>query len=414
VARVTRQDLHRLDAVQTTADGGLRVTGRFARVGVLTYSDGAGDTWGELVPPETLFDPSSMETLRGVAVTDLHPGGLVTPETRKALAVGHVGDAIGPDGDYLTGPVYVTDAEEIARVQRGERKDLSCGYTCDLDETPGTFNGQPYRAVQRGRVYNHLGLGPEGWGRAGTDVSLRLDGSTATTPCARVDSATTPTKGTRMKFALKIRGKVVHIDADQPVEVATQDAQGEIDTVVAAADDLATKLKAAESALMEALKSVAALKAAHAAEEAAEPKPVTEADVPEAVADSIVAKRLAKLDAAREGARFVAPTIKLDGLKVRDIHAQVVAAQLPTVKTDGLSDDLLAGMFAGIVEGAKTRGARRADSDRALSAVVDPTVAPTDAHADAAETPVKRQQDALKKWGSAPLGVATLNTHKGS
>ena len=37
-------------------------------------------------------------------------------------------------------------------------KELSLGYNLDLDETPGEWEGQPYDAVQRNIVINHLAL----------------------------------------------------------------------------------------------------------------------------------------------------------------------------------------------------------------------------------------------------------------
>jgi hypothetical protein len=98
MARAARYDLHRLDAVEVTASGALRVPARLARVGVLVYDDGAGNTWGEFVPPDTLFAADSLATMRGVALTDLHPQKQVTPENRKALQLSliHISEPTRP------------------------------------------------------------------------------------------------------------------------------------------------------------------------------------------------------------------------------------------------------------------------------------------------------------------------------
>ena len=396
-ARHTRYDLHRLDAAEKLASGALRVPARVARVGVLDYSDGQGNTWGELVPEETLFDPSSMGTLRAAACTDLHPGELVTPLTRKGLQVGHVSDVIARDGEYLATAVYITDAEEIRLVQSGERRDVSCGYECELDETPGVFDGRPYQRVQRDRVYNHLGLGPAGWGRAGTDVSLRLDGAderaTGTdgasagrrAPFARLDGADAQTSQAQTTDRTSPGGVSAPIDSPAMTGMETRMAQKitkrdgdemppkpedkdkkDMDAPGAESKkidspDLGAQLDAANAALMEAMKTIAVLKAQLVVAESAEAPAVTEESVPEMVADAIVERRLAKLDAARSDARVIAPEVKLDGLlSTRKIHEAAIKSVSPEMKLDGLSDDRVAGMFDALKLGAEK--VKKADS----------------------------------------------------
>lgn len=435
VARAARYDLHRLDGVEELPSGELRVPARLAKVGVLTYEDAEGNTWGELVPDETLFAADSMASARGMAVADLHPGKLITPITRKGLQVGHVGDDVRRDGAYLAAPVYVTDAAEIELVRKGERKDVSCGYTCDFDETPGVYGGVQYKRIQRNRIYNHLGLGPEGWGRAGTDVALRLDGAQQVAarfdaPTTRLDSQTVLTTegasrvtsdhtGARMK--IKIRGREYKLDADAEVAEAqkTVDAmEAEVaasipkkDADAMEAEHLA-KIATLEKLAAEMAKTVAELKAGEAAE-------VSEADVPEAVADSIVSKRLARLDSAREGARLIAPAVKLDGLmKPRAIQSAAIALALPTVKLDGLSDDGVNGVFTGLVEGARAKATKRTDGNAKVAAVMGVTAeqAADVAREDGANNtfdPIQAQRDALASWGSSKKANTTASNANG-
>lgn len=460
-ARHTRYDLHRLDAAEKLASGALRIGARVAKVGVLDYTDADGNTWGELVPPETLFAADSMATLRAVALTDLHPGSLVTPETRKGLQVGHVGDVIAQDGPYLSAPVYVTDAAAIDLVQRGERKDVSCGYTCDLDETPGTFEGKPYRAIQRARIYNHLGIGPEGWGRAGTDVGLRLDGASETAesgkraPVARLDggesqashaspagvqqplpgtqktstdsqttgrsaATTAPAKGAQRSAMAQ---KTTRKDGDEPTEMDPKKDAEPGDEMVpkkdadAMAAQGAAKLAAMEALIAQLTKEIAELKSSMAA-------PATEEDVPETIADSIVAKRLAKLDAAREGARLIAPAVKLDGVMTpRKIHEAAIAVALPTLKLDGLSDDGVSGVFVGQVEAARKAAEKgnRSDSNTSRAtrndalgnahraAVVDPNTAEDDS-AEASYR--KMREDSRDAWKRSKPALSVSTTIK--
>lgn len=467
-ARHTRYDLHRLDAAEKLASGALRIGARVAKVGVLDYTDADGNTWGELVPPETLFASDSMATLRAVALTDLHPGSLVTPETRKGLQVGHVGDVIAQDGPYLSAPVYVTDAAAIDLVQRGERKDVSCGYTCDLDETPGVFEGKPYRAIQHARIYNHLGVGPEGWGRAGTDVGLRLDGASETAesgmraPVARLDAGdtqtsqtapadtqralpgtqktststdttgsaaptTTPQKGNRSAMAqTKTNARAARKDGDEmppkPDEKDKKDMEG-AESEKIDSPDLGAQLDAANDALMEAMKTIATLKAQLAVSEATEPK-ITEETVPEEVADSIVSKRLAKLVSATADAKLVAPAVKLDGLvSTRKVHEAALSIVVPEMKFDGLTDERVAGMFDALAATAKKAAEKgnRSDSNTARTvrndalgnahraAAVDPNAAEDDS-AEAAYR--KMREDSRDAWRHSKPALSVSTTIK--
>lgn len=243
--RVTRIDVGALDRFERTPSGGLRIPAFLTRVGVLTYRTPDGETMRELRPREEVLDAASIATLEDAPVTDLHPPGLVKPETWKEYAVGSV-RAARADGDRVAGDLLVLDADEIRRVEAGERVEVSCGYTCDLDRTPGMFEGERYDAVQRRIRYNHAGLGPRGWGRAGPEVALRLDGT-------QLDAAYEVTMSTR-----RIRVDGIEYDAGsdshlQAIErsferrdAALATAQSERDEARGRADTLTTRLATAE------------------------------------------------------------------------------------------------------------------------------------------------------------------------
>lgn len=318
-----------------------------ARAGVLRYRDTEGQEWAELVPPETLGDDASLATLRGATVTDLHPPGLVTADTYREVAVGHVHDDARVESGYLVATLTVNDAAECARIRAGERRDTSAGYECDLDETPGVFEGESYQRVQRNRRYNHVGLGPSGWGRAGSDVGLRLDGGAV---AVRVDA---PAGDPTMK-KIKIRGVEYRLDGedkalDDKKIAAAQDA---VDSMEKKADADGAELAAVKDALMKALQTVAGLEAKMAAASAATPAPVTEDMVPEEIQDSICVKRGALRESA---AKVLGADVKLDGLKADEIRRKVVAKALPTVKLDGLSADTVLGMYEAVTATAATR-----------------------------------------------------------
>lgn len=167
-----------ITATTTTPSGGRRLSGRFTRVGVATYQRADGSSSRELRSREEVFHPDSLASLRGAAVTDLHPEGeeMVTPSNWSTLAKGVALEG-RPVDPYIEGQVDVNDGAVIALIDAGERKEISMGYSCDVDETPGVYEGQPYDRVQRNIRYNHVAIGPDGWGRMGPAVSLRLDSS---------------------------------------------------------------------------------------------------------------------------------------------------------------------------------------------------------------------------------------------
>jgi len=102
-------------------------------------------------------------------------GGLVTAENASSLQAGHVGENIRKDGSDIMGPLVVTDKDAVADIESG-KIDISCGYQCKLDDSPGTYEGEPYDCIQRGIRYNHVAVGLES-GRAG-NAFINLDEKT--------------------------------------------------------------------------------------------------------------------------------------------------------------------------------------------------------------------------------------------
>lgn len=175
-----RYDAGTTGKVVVTPQGGLRIPAVPTRVGVFPYTDDAGKTRAEYRPPEEVFHPDSLDTLRAAPVTDLHPTEQVSAANWRALAVGHVADAITPQGDEVVTCLVIQDAQMVQKVGQGTAKELSCGYSCDLELVAGMApNGQKYDAIQRRIRYNHVALGPPGWGRQGPDSSIRLDSGDA-------------------------------------------------------------------------------------------------------------------------------------------------------------------------------------------------------------------------------------------
>ncbi len=163
--------MYRYDRVpfkaQKTAEGFIRDKPVIGRTGILRYLNADGSERLEYRPPEEAFSPDSLATLKGVPVTVGHHGLVTSDDIEHQQAIGTVLDAGEKDGNNIVANMVLyrlpTDARE-----------LSCGYTLDLDETPGTTpDGEHYDAVQRNIRYNHVAVVRRG--RAGV-ARLNMDG----------------------------------------------------------------------------------------------------------------------------------------------------------------------------------------------------------------------------------------------
>ena len=345
MADVVRIDYGTVSNVQRTPQGGLRVDARLTKAGVLMYRDTAGNEWGELRPPEEVFNADSLATLRDAPVTVKHPSSLVTPDNFAQVARGHVADMPREDaGRYVAAPIVVQDASAVAAIERGDLRDISAGYVCEIDPTPGTFEGVPYKQVQRKIRYNHAALLEPGAGRAGTDVGIRMDGAAVEvrldakekTPPASSGAGTTRAdtrnqqEPTKMAFKLKVGGKEIEIrsDADAPM------AQAAVDDTVST---LTQEASAAKAAALDSYKKIAALEATitmHESEEGDEDEPVTEDMIPEEVLDAAIANRERLRADARAvlGEGVFGEKGALKGAKPEAIRAAVLAKIAPDTK----------------------------------------------------------------------------------
>lgn len=139
------------------------------RSGLLTYYTADGKKRIEYRPPEQAFNADSLATLQGIPVTNTHPKGLVTEKTySESNPVGAVLSIGKQDGQNIIADVVIYDLAEC-----GKNRELSCGYTTETIETPGTTpEGEHYDAIQTNIVYNHLAVVKAG--RAG-NARLHLD-----------------------------------------------------------------------------------------------------------------------------------------------------------------------------------------------------------------------------------------------
>ena len=155
-------------AATKTAEGFIRDTPIVGRAGILLYRNADGTEHREYRPPEEAFKADSLASLMGKPITIGHKAFVTAGNAAQVAPIGSVLSAGRQDGDTIRADIVIYNLDTNAR-------ELSCGYTLDLDETPGTTpQGEHYEAIQRNITYNHLAIVPKG--RAGV-ARLNMDGS---------------------------------------------------------------------------------------------------------------------------------------------------------------------------------------------------------------------------------------------
>ena len=161
-----RYDIYTIQAVKTD-EGFIRDKPIVGRVGLLTYMRADGTTRIEYRPPDEAFNADSLQSLMGKPITVGHKAMVTSKNVDSVNPVGSVLTAGVADGDNIRADIMIYKLDTNAR-------ELSCGYSLDLDETPGvTPDGKRYDAVQRNIRYNHVAI--VGKGRAG-NARLNMDG----------------------------------------------------------------------------------------------------------------------------------------------------------------------------------------------------------------------------------------------
>jgi hypothetical protein len=310
-----------LDGTRETADGYLLSTARVARTGIQLYSGAdmgkpALDKVRVYRSEDEVFKADAMASFTTMPLTVDHPAEMVNAKNWKRFAVGFTGEEVARDGGFLRVPLALKDQDAIDAVKAGKRE-LSCGYTCDIDWTPGrTPQGEAYDAVQRNIRGNHLAIVSAG--RAGPDCRIGDEGGHKE-PIQMTDKAL----------------KTVTHDG-LTIEVTDQGAQ------------VIEKLKVQ---LADAQKATETAAAAHATAIAAKDKELgtKDAEIEGLKAKVIDASKLDALVAERSEvtarAKAIAPTLDVAGKSIPDIRRAAVIAKSGAEKVKDKSDDYVQAMF---------------------------------------------------------------------
>jgi hypothetical protein len=379
-----RFDFSRLasKSVERLPAGGARVPANLGRTGILEYRRADGSVRRELVTPEVLFSADSLASLDDAPVLEGHPA-MVTPENWGKYTRGHVSAKTArQDGAFLSARLAIQDSDTLAKADSGEICEISLGYTCKIDKTPGVFEGQRYDCRQTDRVYNHVGLGGKNWGRAGPEVALRFDGA------AYLDDSLGPEPRKEAKMKVRFDGKEYEAGSNEHVLAMCEKVDSQ-------ARELADERKARETADGQ----VAGLKAENAKLKAdliasADPKRL----------DAAVKDRC---DLVLRAAPVLGQEFKFDGKSELEILTAVAKAADPATDFSGKSLDYLRGRFDIAVASEV-----RADSIDAIPGRIKTIAARVDAGQEKAEKESRDRKAAAQNAMRTPHFDATVGGGK--
>ena len=349
-------------------DGYLVADARIARTGIQLYRGSeVGRPSMDVVrvyrPGAEVFSEDTMRSAAHRPVTNDHPPEMVTADNWRRYAVGQSADEVSGEGIYIRVPLMVSDAAAIRAIEDGKRE-LSAGYTCDVEFTPGvTDAGEAYDAIQKNIRMNHVAIVQRG--RAGHEVRIGDGAATwGISPIHLADEKDRNMPETNLRSVL--------VDG-LSVSCTDQSAQ--------AIEKLLNDRKAAQDALSQAQTTHAAALAAKDTDLAKKDAEID--DLKGKVLDGAALDKLVAARASLVGtAKAIAPTVKTDGLSDADLRRAVVVAKVGDGAVKDRSDDYIAARFDILAEAAgQTRDAFREVVSDGLTSVNDAQKALADAKA---------------------------------
>lgn len=320
-----------------TDEGYLKATLRCTRTGVFLYQKADGGIFREYRPLEEVSNADSIASLQEKPVTNDHPlDRKVTADNARELMRGFTGaKAEMDDQKYLCIPGTITDRELVEDIEAG-KVELSCGYDCVLDMTPGISpEGERYDAVQTKIRYNHVAVVDRG--RAGREARIRMDSDFKLLEDAVIK--VTMNDGSVIEVATQVDADKL-IAANKAAKTAA-DAAAQIPTMQGTIDGLKGKVTEMEGKLGKT-----------ATDE--EVKKLAEKN------DAAVAERVSLLVTANKfvPAEKQAALVKLDSI---GIMRAVLIEKTPELKLDGKSDEYIRARFEVLTETATTNEDKNAE-----------------------------------------------------
>jgi hypothetical protein len=386
-----RYDTGTLRKAQYRGDGSMVVEAHITRAGVLKYRNPDGTERLEYRPPEEVFKTDSLESFALVPVTDEHPPKMLTTRTVKKYAAGTTGENVRQDGDHVAARLVITDDALIAKMKAGKRE-VSCGYACDIDETPGvTPDGIRYDAVQRNIRGNHLAVTTHG--RVGS-ARVRMDSVLAeiTEDDSMADTRTDafpPKKKASPAAAPAAAAPPADPAAAPPAPPADPEApedeveETEVDPAAPPAGPASSPAGGAsiEARLASTLGQVAQLIQELTDAKAATATATARADAAEQAIDERVRARVDLETVARP---VLGAAIRLDGLSDREVQLLVIEEVTGVVVPESKSNDYVTARYDAALERYEAAGLANAKLTEVLAMRRDTAPTPTDRDADEA------------------------------
>jgi hypothetical protein len=357
-----------------TADGYLAVMPRAARTGIQEY---AGyelgfkdrDTIRVYRPEAEVFSKASLASFAHRPITVEHPPVMVDSTNWKQYGVGHIGDEVARDGEFVRVPMLVMDSNAIDQIEGG-KVELSMGYSADIVVEDGvTPEGEPFDAYIKNIRGNHLAIVDAARGGA----KLRV-----------FDMKSTNGEIQMTTKKLIVDGISVEVPetAAQVIEKSIIDAKDKITDAEAKLADSQTKLATAETSLATAKEEVEALKGQ-----------LSDAKNPAAI-DAAVKSRAELIDSAKK----VLDSVVVEGKSNEEIKRQVVDSKLGD-KSKEWTDAQVSASFDALAAVATTQS----PTDPYATAVADG--ANTTNIADAEKSRIARDQELANAWKTPTSGA---------
>lgn len=308
-----RFDKNPLPKVVRTPEGYIKGSAIVTRTGVFKYIDNQGNVRLELRHPDDILEEDSLDSLKQIPITVEHPTVLVDSSNVKQLGVGLTGETVKVDGENIKTTVTITSIDGVEAINSG-KEELSLGYTLDLEEEEGIYNGQPYTHRQKNIRYNHLAIVERG--RAGANARLNFDSF----ECGMIVDENITHERENM---VKINIDNVDVEVDEAVKKAYDSLNARLDSAIAEADTLKAKLDEKEEELKKAK---------------------------EINSDSLISAK------AKDRVELIAKAgkvVNIDGLydlSDRDIKLSVIKSRYDSLDLTDKSDDYVSARFDAICE----------------------------------------------------------------
>jgi hypothetical protein len=362
-------DLFGITSRTLTDEGYLIAPAKLARAGnVQVYRarelglDGGDKEIRLYRPKDQVFSADTIASYQDKPLTLKHPPKGVNAKNWKAYAVGDL-RGVGPQDEHLGGTIIVRDAAAVRAVLDGTSQ-LSTGYECDVDMTPGTTpDGHAYDGVMTRITANHQAIVDVA--RGGPECRVADEGDRPMTKIV-LDGITLELDETQASYVTKIVG-----DSDKRAKEAKDAA-----TAATAA------LETAEAALQAEKDKGAKLVADHATK-------VAELEAQIVKPEQIEAMAAERVTVVGDALKFI-PEFKAEGKTVSAIRSEVVTHVIT-------KDEALKPVAVAVLGGEDVTKAKAEDVTKAFAVIV------------AAKGKV---EDAATPVGDSPLGRALAGGNK--